>query len=248
MPPQHRVFIPPSDPNIKIWRYMDFAKFVAMLEDKALFFCRADKLGDRFEGSMSRENLRRRPEMYSPIPAESLAAYNQAAAVTTRGQRQWMYINCWHMNEHESAAMWESYVRSGKGIAIQTTYQKLCDCLPQNDVYVGVVKYLDYDQELMPEGNLFYPYVHKRTSFAHERELRAVISELLPLTGGHLDYSVANPKTGKTIEVDLNALIEQVYIAPMTGTWYADLVQKITPRYGLAKPIKQSTLDKDPVY
>lgn len=28
--------------------------------------------------------------------------------------RRWMYINCWHMNEHESAAMWKSYAVNKK--------------------------------------------------------------------------------------------------------------------------------------
>src|SRR6266478_4615364 len=38
-------------PNTVLWRYMDFAKFVALLEQRAVYFCRADLLGDRFEGA-----------------------------------------------------------------------------------------------------------------------------------------------------------------------------------------------------
>ena len=40
--------IPPDD--VVLWRYMDFTKFVSLLEKSALFFPRADKLGDPFEG------------------------------------------------------------------------------------------------------------------------------------------------------------------------------------------------------
>lgn len=36
---------------------MDFTKFVTLLSDSALFFSRADKRGDRFEGSYPRRNL-----------------------------------------------------------------------------------------------------------------------------------------------------------------------------------------------
>lgn len=38
-------------PGQKLWRYMDLAKFLALLEDRALYFARADKLGDPFEGA-----------------------------------------------------------------------------------------------------------------------------------------------------------------------------------------------------
>jgi hypothetical protein len=40
---------PPSDDAV-IWRYMDFAKFVAMLQTESLFFNRADKFRDPLEG------------------------------------------------------------------------------------------------------------------------------------------------------------------------------------------------------
>ena len=41
------------DFNSVIWRYMDFAQLVSLLDKEALFFCRADKLGDPFEGAWS---------------------------------------------------------------------------------------------------------------------------------------------------------------------------------------------------
>jgi hypothetical protein len=47
---EHETCLKPANENAKIWRYMDFTKFVSLLEKKALFFCRADKLGDPFEG------------------------------------------------------------------------------------------------------------------------------------------------------------------------------------------------------
>ena len=40
------------DPNTPLWRYMDFAKFVALLEHRAIYFARADQLGDKFEGAI----------------------------------------------------------------------------------------------------------------------------------------------------------------------------------------------------
>lgn len=45
---------PPKDAIL--WRYMDFVKFISLLETNTLFFARADKLGDPFEGSFPKKN------------------------------------------------------------------------------------------------------------------------------------------------------------------------------------------------
>ena len=36
------------EPETRLWRYMDFAKFVALLEQRSIHFARADVLGDSF--------------------------------------------------------------------------------------------------------------------------------------------------------------------------------------------------------
>jgi hypothetical protein len=61
---QHYVFESPGDPDIPLWRYMDLAKLVSLLDRGALWFARADLLGDRFEGSYGAANARLRPEVY----------------------------------------------------------------------------------------------------------------------------------------------------------------------------------------
>ena len=40
------------DDNKKIWRYMDFTKFIDILENEALFFTRSDRFEDKFEGTL----------------------------------------------------------------------------------------------------------------------------------------------------------------------------------------------------
>ena len=49
------VFFPKE--NYKIVKYMDLAKFISLLHSKSLFFCRLDKLEDKFEGSSPKLNL-----------------------------------------------------------------------------------------------------------------------------------------------------------------------------------------------
>lgn len=93
--------------------------------------------------------------------------------------KQWpkyIAINCWHMNEHESAAMWKLYLKSNEGIAVQSSYNKLRDCIIDDEqVLVGMVKYLDYEAEHIDPGNILSAFVYKRKSFEHEREVRALV-------------------------------------------------------------------------
>ena len=46
----HPAFRPPPDTGGKIWQYMELAEFVSMLNRKALFFVKANKLRDPYEG------------------------------------------------------------------------------------------------------------------------------------------------------------------------------------------------------
>jgi hypothetical protein len=39
------------EPDMALWRYMDLAKFIAMLKSRAVYFARADTFDDPFEGA-----------------------------------------------------------------------------------------------------------------------------------------------------------------------------------------------------
>src|SRR3990172_7066486 len=197
----HRVFIAPKNPNIKIWRYMDFTKYLSFLEKRALFFTRSDKFDDPYEGSTTQANVTNRSTVYKNASPSWLEQWSLWS-------RQWTYINCWHMNEYESAAMWSLYAKTNEAIAIQSTYQRLFDCLPPK-TYVGKVHYIDYDKDWLPEGNTFFPYVHKRKSFEHEQELRAVIQEIPLNESGGFDKLKVNPESGRVINVDAQNLAEK---------------------------------------
>jgi len=247
---EHPVFEKPENENAKIWRYMDFTKFVSLLDRSALFFTRADKLGDPFEGSYSRANIELRPIVYrdkekSEVPQGMLTTLSKVFQATPK----FTFINSWHLNEYESAAMWRLYLKSNEGIAIQSSFSRLKGCLKdeEHDIYIGKVKYIDFDKDWMPEGNTFYPFVHKRKSFEHEQELRAVIQEMSP-KGGRIDLSKPLFDDGIYVAVDLNLLIERIYLAPTCPAWLFELTKSVTKKYGLDKEVVQSGLDDVPVY
>jgi hypothetical protein len=82
------------------------------------------------------------------------------------------------MSPHESAAMWKIYTITKESIAIRSTFAKLRDRLDEN-CFIGTVKYIDYETDFFPHGNVLYPFVHKRKSFAYENEIRA-LTHVLP--------------------------------------------------------------------
>jgi len=244
---EHPVFEKPEDENAMIWRYMDFTKFVSLLDKSALFFTRADKLDDPFEGSYSKANVDLRPTVYEgKIPQDVLRTMSAFFEV----MRKLTVINCWHLNEYESAAMWKLYLKSNEGIAILSTFNRLKSCFKDenHDIHVGRVKYIDYEKDWMPEGNSFYPFVHKRKSFEHEQELRAIIQKFSYKKNGEINWSKPTFDDGIYIEVDLDVLVDKIYVAPTSPKWLFELVKSVTKTYKLDKGVLQSTLDDVPVY
>jgi len=250
----HPIFREPNDPNIKIWRYMDFTKFVSLLESRSLFFARADIFEDTFEGSLSSATFAWRAGLWEGLYVEQdeLEKFSKAREQL----RKQIFVNCWHMNARESAAMWKLYARSNEAVAIQSTYQLLHSCLPEN-TYVGQVQYIDYEEDYLAEDHEFRPYMHKRMSFEHERELRAMIyipsddpNRYLSIAVKDREARVGEPvgDVGRAVTVNLNALIERVYVAPTSPTWFNDLVLKVMNKYELNKPLINSALDAKPMF
>jgi hypothetical protein len=268
---QHDIFAQPPDEAI-LWRYMDFTKFVSLLDRSTLYFARADTLGDRFEGSYSRANAELRPvwAQEQGLPADVFDDLSEARKLGPLTH----FISSWHWNDVESAAMWNLYLRSGDGIAIRSTFGRLCKSLSDDPhrVYAGLVRYIDYETTAIPEANTFWPFVHKRRSFEHEREVRAVIAEFeyfhnlrarmksewraQALALKEIDDSpdldidevLPLPPSGLHIAADLAELIEAVYVAPTAAPWFADLTRSVMHRYDRTEPVHQSSLSADPVY
>ncbi|MGG3641453.1 hypothetical protein ABES38_08745 [Bacillus gobiensis] len=220
----------PEDLNTMIWRYMDFTKFVSLLAHNKLFFTRADKFRDPYEGT---------PSFYNKRTSKLAQVTIESAERLYKGNKKNVLISCWHMNNYESAAMWDLFLKTNEGIAIQTTVGKLMDSFndAEEDILISKVHYIDLDKELMPEGYLIYPFIHKRKSFMHEQEIRAIHIDL-----GDFDRLPPHYEFGKNIKVNLDVLIERIYVAPDAPKHFGELVNYITKKYDLDKPIQHSTL------
>lgn len=226
---------------------MDFTKFVSLLDSESLFFTRADKFNDPFEGSWPTINVANRSRLslqgVSDEVQKEFKANMEALWARNKNWPKYHAINCWHMNNHESAAMWKLYLKSEEGIAIQSQYVKLKNSIIRDEpFYLGLVNYIDYERDIIPESNILSPFVHKRKSFEHEREVRALIMKW-PITENGLNWDLETMAGGVGIKVELRALIEKVYVAPGTPTWFADLVHTVIGKYGFQFDIVHSNMD-----
>jgi hypothetical protein len=97
---------------------------------------------------------------------------------------------------------------------------------------------------------MLFPYLCKRKSFEHEKELRALI-----WTPQHEKNWVGSPrvnkfhdKNGLYVPVNLNELISRIFVAPTAPLWILELLESIIEKYGLKKDVIQSDLASFPIY
>ena len=237
-----RIISPPSD--AVLWRYLDFTKFVSVLEKRSLFFSRSDQLGDPFEGSLSPENWRLHPELYG----EHNELLEPQLTNLYRNLKHLVYISCWHLAGHESAAMWRLYSRESDGIAIRTECRHLrASLLCEETIYVGSVSYVDYESTFIPENPVFLPYFYKRQEFRHEQEVRAICHKLFNADGG-VGLGARPRSVGEYYEVDLSALVQEIVVAPLAPDWFIELVSSVANRYGLGDRVRRSSLSTNPTW
>lgn len=241
---EHPDFTPPPKQAL-LWRYLSFTKFVSLLDKSALYFASADRLADPFEGSYSELNVAMRPILYrDPEIAQKIGAAMQ----TLKEYRRFFFINCWHENKYESEAMWRLYSGEREGIAIRTTFDLLRESLQgEIPVQIGRVNYVDYATTPIPEGNVLSAYLHKRKSFEHEAEVRA-ISMRMPERQISRDELQRPADSGLYIPVDLARLLEEVVVAPYADEWFVQLVTSVAARYDCEAPIRRSSLAESPVW
>ncbi|MCE8425327.1 MAG: hypothetical protein J5U17_06065 [Candidatus Methanoperedens sp.] len=206
-----------SDENAKIWRYMSYEKFESLLKERKLYFAQVEMYDDKFEG-------------WSPGTDEKRHALFEVYKKHT-------YANCWHIKNHESHLMWEVYAKD-KGIAIQSTFKRLRGSLKRlkelNDIdeYIGEVKYIDIDfDSLNTIDNTLIPFFRKSKEYDDEHEIRAIIQIIDPKEWDSYNNEILIP-------VQLDELIENIYVYPDAEEDFYNSVQTIVNKCGLKMPVK----------
>jgi hypothetical protein len=120
--------------NTKVWRYLDFSRFVSLIENKAIHFSHVSAFEDMYDGIF---NCLNKDDHYdiktngkivrieAPPPGsrnaensdrfrEFITLYHQVILRATG-------VSCWRIDDHESHGMWRIFVKSDEGLAIEST-------------------------------------------------------------------------------------------------------------------------------
>jgi hypothetical protein len=158
--------------------------------------------------------------------------------------------------------MWKLYCTEFAGVAIVSTPLRMheaVDLAPYGQGILSPVEYLDFEKDDMtlPKsfGQFAMPGLLKRKSFQHENEVRGLIYFVdyskMPSQFSSAEYAEKIQKInphGISVSVELNRLIEEIYISPLAATHFKDVVQIMAERHGLADRVRPSTLLGDPVW
>ena len=251
----------PEDDAV-LWRYMSLEKFANILATQSLFFTRADKFEDKFEGHVPRQIM----SIYkSAVSASEKRENLREGSILAHayGLRKHVMCNCWYQAEQESMAMWDKYHMRNSGIAIKTTMENLKNSLPGRfDVFIGEIQYLEEYNKIGVLENVsipnlvHYPYFYKRKSFEHEHEVRVLI-EIESLLRNYFSDQGINEipfeqelcKIGMLIEISVETLIgenSEVIISPYAEQWVIDTVASIVKQYEFQFPVNRSRLSDEP--
>ena len=252
---------PPNNDAI-LWRYMSLEKFANLLDRKSLFFTRADKFDDTFEGHVPRQIMSIYRSAVSAYEREHFGELSQSPILeSVRDLREYVMCSCWHQGEHESMAMWDKYHIRNSGIVIKTTLENLKNSLPDKpDVFIGEMQYLDDHNKIdvlksVSVMNLMHqPYFYKRKPFEYEREVRLII-DFISLVEYMMDLGISDitqfsdlGEMGMPLKIDVDTLINkndknsEIIISPYADEWVRDTVASIVKQYGFQFPVNRSRL------
>ena len=216
--------------NATLWRYMSFEKFANILATESLFFARADKYNDKFEGY---------------VPESTTLSHKSRVSRIPPNFRQYIMCNCWHKGKEESMAMWDKYHLRNNGIAIKTTVENLKNSLQdESNIFIGQIEYIenhdqiDMSEDVPIESLLHSPYFYKRTPFAYEQEVRVIIDVLSCLHDDPYEF-------GRSLKIDVKKLIgenSEIIVSPYADKWITDTVKLIVEQYEFQFPVNPSRL------
>lgn len=226
------------DLDTPVWRYMDLDKYHSLLNEKALYLCRADRLQDRFEGTYSRRQIVGMNDWFSSINESHMI---ESEKESRRIDRLTTYINCWCMSDCDLDLMWKGYVRNPPGIAIRSSVRRLKNICDKAVEYwpldISLVKYFDH----AGGRNISYfgtptTFLYKDLHFKLDNELRIIhcpnISEPTP---AHV-----------YLKINLEDLIETIVFQPRVKESSMKSVREALSKIGLDKiPVLASRDDRE---
>jgi hypothetical protein len=240
--------------NFKVVRYLDIVKFISMLQKETIFFCRLDKLEDKFEGTSPKPDKKIQELFYRQIyEAGHFKSENIEESVKKdmrdRNDMEERFkklccISCWNKFDHESYAMWKIYSDMNKGIMITSSIDNLHRAFENTSekVQLTEIKYIDPETDFTGDpGNLNSPVLYKHKAYSFEDEIR-LIHQVNTEDKFDYDWDSEKNKSGKSLKINLDFLVDEVILSPFAQPWFFEMIKDLMDKYNLNKPLKYSIL------
>ncbi len=239
-PKKHRNVSGELSRSLILWRYLDLAKFMDLLENSSLYLTRADKFEDKFEGSFTK-SIKKLIEMsYQENNIDF--TYEQFKS----GLRKGVFVNCWHQGTKESMAMWRLYGKSSNAVAITTTVGKLANELQvhnrNNNISIKKVEYIDhFDDPKIDVSKYTNIFAYKNDAYSFENEVRIIADHYPNPAVMGVDSS------GYSLEVKLSNLLRSIVVSPESPEWFFNLINQICTKYKCSNFVQRSKLANGPI-
>lgn len=241
-----------SDKKIKLWRYMDFAKFINILESQSLYFPNIYSFEDALEGAHNalgkddHYDLNKGEIVNTNIPTtprhiENSVKLKAYLNMLNKEMIESFGIQCWRISDYESHAMWKVFLSSNEGVAIKTDLETLKGIFPEGNFHLGKVKYVNGETTKIPIHQILNSFFTKHPHFEHESEFRVITYNVLRDNEEHFGTNnLVKNSDGIEIPIVANSLIHEIVVSPYAPKWFYDLVLCIKKTYKLNAPVAWS--------
>lgn len=229
----------------KIWRYLNYERFKDLIEGSALFFCRIDgfwKDGDKWEGLFPIQVIKKFKLGTKSLPSNDGKQYTYLEWHRNKEAPSHL-INCWHVNDEESYAMWKLYTRYDHlSIAIQSSIGRLKQSFDATGerIWIGEVEYIDFRKKNFENRffnidmpNTLKTFLFKWHHFKYENEIRAILNKA---------YKKHKAEKGILVKIDLTKLIDYIYLSPTSSEEDEIKIKKLLKQNDCSFAIKKSDL------
>lgn len=217
-----------------------YLPFVAMKAHAKIYRKQYDELKEYFKKiEIQKSDSKLLPEaekLYEEAKA-AFEEYEKSPSKIFNSITRDIRVNCWHVNQNESDAMWKIYAQDSQGVALASTVQRIRESIINDNenvpVQIGRVKYIDFfDKRLEPkdclaDGGYLSPLL-KRIEFVHEKELRLFMVPRKDLNENELPEYVS---------VDVMSLLQRIVISPYSSSLFSRAVRSILHKYGIEENI-----------
>jgi hypothetical protein len=224
------------DDNTIIWRYMNYKKFMSLVERKALYFARSTNQEDKLEGTHSNESENYLDSIINDINPDDENHSKVVDLISgycndVKNAKFQSYINCWSASQNESQYMWDKFGKIDRSVCIKSTIHRLKECFISESpiVYIGGIEYIDENEKtpFVCGIRMSELYFFKRNKCIKESEVRAFVGLLSKIKDGNkVKYYKSPIEDGGTyVSVCLNTLIEKIYVSPTSSYEFLDEVK-----------------------